>query len=220
MLKDYRLPPLTNSAPQRAVIFLHGLGDSGSGGLLSIGEVWQPHLPDCEFMCPDAPFPFDMGPSDFGGRQWFSLQTYEQAAMLEGVKEATPYLDEYIDDIMESRDLTADQIALVGFSQGTMMALYATPRRAKAVSCIVGYSGHLIGGDSLALEKKSSPPVLLIHGKLDEVVPFAAMDAAAQSLTKNGISVATLACPTIGHTIDDIGVREGLRFIKSHWDAA
>jgi phospholipase/carboxylesterase len=217
MLKDYSIPTVNGVAPQRVVIFLHGLGDSGSGGLLSIGQVWQPHLPDCEFLCPDAPFPFDMGPSDFGGRQWFSLQTFDQAAMLQGVKNATPYLNDYIDHVMATRNLTPDRIALVGFSQGTMMALYATPRRDQPVACIVGYSGLLVGAETLSAEKKSSPPILLVHGNQDEVVPFAAMDAAAQALKQARFSVATLACPLAGHTIDDIGLREGLRFIKKVW---
>lgn len=217
MLKDYKLPPLNNQPPQRAVIFLHGLGDSGSGGLLSIGQIWQPHLPDCEFLCPDAPFAYDMAPDDFGGRQWFSLKTFDQAAMLQGTKTAAPYLNEYIDHVMATRKLTADRIALVGFSQGTMMALYAGLRLPESVACIVGYSGHLIGGDTLAAEKKSSPPILLVHGTMDEVVPFAAMGAAEQALKQAGLSVSTLACPMTGHTIDEAGLREGLRFIKQFW---
>jgi phospholipase/carboxylesterase len=217
MLKDYRLPPLNNQPPQRVVIFLHGLGDSGSGGLLSLGQVWQPHLPDCEFLCPDAPFAFDMAPPDFGGRQWFSLKTFDQAKMLQGTITAAPYLNDYIDHVMATRKLPADRIALVGFSQGTMMALYTAPRRNEPVACIVGYSGALIGGETLAIEKKSSPPILLVHGNRDDVVPFAAMGLAEQTLTKAGFSVTTVACPTAAHTIDDIGLREGLRFIKQAW---
>ncbi len=214
MLKDYRLPPLNGDAPERAIIFLHGLGDSGTGGLLSIGELWRRDLPDCEFLCPDAPFPFDMAPV---GRQWFSLQTFGPEEMLKGVQAAAPYLNEYIDHVLESRDLTPDRLALVGFSQGTMMALYVAPRRLMPVACVVGYSGLLAGGDALRTEKKSSPPVMLVHGKMDEVVPFASMAEAERGLKNAGITVSTLASPITGHTSDDIGVREGLRFIKTIW---
>ncbi len=218
MLKDYKLPPHNNQPPQRAVIFLHGLGDSGAGGLLSIGQIWQPHLPDCLFLCPDAPFAFDMAPPDFGGRQWFSLQTFDPVAMLHGAKTATPYLNDYIDHVMVTYNLTPDRIALVGFSQGTIMALYTALRRNQSVACIVGYSGLLIGGETLAAEKKSAPPILLVHGQMDDVVPFAAMAVAEQGLQKAGLSVKTLACPYAAHTIDDNGLREGLIFIKRAWN--
>ncbi|HEU0118512.1 MAG TPA: alpha/beta fold hydrolase [Alphaproteobacteria bacterium] len=217
MLKDYTIPPLNGGAAKRAVIFLHGLGDSGSGGLLSLGQVWGPHLPDCEFLCPDAPFPFDMGPPDFGGRQWFSLQTFERETMLEGVKNAAPYLNEYIDHVLKTRNLTPDKLAIVGFSQGTMMALYTLPRRTPPVACIVGYSGILSGGETLKAEKKSSPPVLLVHGKMDEVVPFAMMAEAEIVLKQAGISVTTVTCPFIGHSVDDTGVMAGLKFMQQAW---
>lgn len=218
ILKDYRLPPLNNQPPQRAVIFLHGLGDSGSGGLLSICEMWQRDLPDCEFLCPDAPFPFDMAPSEFGGRQWFSLRTFDPATMHQGMKTAAPYLNDYIDHILATRNLTPDRLALVGFSQGTMMALYVGPRRDQPVACIVGYSGALDGDPDLGLEKKSSPPILLVHGTHDDVVPFAAMGAAEQTLKKEGFAVTALPCPGLGHSIDEAGIKAGLDFLRQVWE--
>jgi phospholipase/carboxylesterase len=199
------------------VIFLHGVGDRGDGGLLSIGQIWQPQLPDCEFLCPDAPFPFEMAPPDFGGRQWFGLQSFAREDMLAGVEKAAPYLNDYIDHVLQTRGLTPAQLSLVGFSQGTMMALYVAPRYPRPVACVVGYSGILLGGENLRTEKKSSSPTLLVHGKMDEVVPFAALDDAERQLKKAGIPVTTIACPTTGHSIDDIGIIEGLRFIKKSW---
>src|ERR1700722_7819222 len=119
MLKDFRIPPLNGGAPSRTVIFLHGLGDRGDGGLLSIGQMWQAAMPDCEFLCPDAPFTFEGAPDDFGGRQWFTLKTFTSDEILNGAKRAAPFLNGYIDHVMATRKLTADRIALVGFSQGT-----------------------------------------------------------------------------------------------------
>jgi phospholipase/carboxylesterase len=219
MLKDYRLAPLIGNKPQRAVIFLHGLGDNGNGGLLSLGQAWQHDLPDCEFLCPDAPFPYDMAPPDFGGRQWFSLQTFSPEALLAGTKKAATFLNDYIDHILDTRNLTAEQLALVGFSQGTMMALYVAPRRPDCVACIVGYSGLLVGGETLRAEKKSSPSILLVHGKMDEVVSFSAMAAAEHMLKAAQIPVTTVTCPTSGHTIDNNGMAAGLRFIKAAWSS-
>jgi phospholipase/carboxylesterase len=218
MLKDYRVAPLKGGRPAHIVIFLHGVGDRGDGGLLSISQLWARDMPDCAFLCPDAPFPFDMAPGDFGGRQWFSLRTHEPADMLAGAKTASPYLDDYIDHVLKEFDLPSSKLALVGFSQGTMMALYTGLRRAQPVACIAGYSGLLVGAESLGTEKKSSPPVLLVHGTADDVVPFQAMIIAEQGLKAADVSVKSLPCPGTGHTIDDNGLAEGLRFIKAAWN--
>lgn len=215
MLRDYRLPPANGGPAEQVVIFLHGLGDSGSGGLLSIGQIWQEELPACEFLCPDAPFPFDMAPPEFGGRQWFPLHDFAPETILAGAQQAAPLLNDYIDHVLTTRNLTPDRLALVGFSQGTIMALYVAPRRAVPLAAIVGYSGLLIGGTTLAAEKTAVSPVLLVHGTADEVVPYAAMAVAEQGLKKAAIPVTTLTCPGTGHTIDDQGLREGLRFVKA-----
>jgi phospholipase/carboxylesterase len=216
-LNDYRVPPANGGDAGRAVIFLHGLGDRGDGGLLSIGQMWQRALPDCAFICPDAPFAFDMAPPDFGGRQWFSLRELAPAYMLAGVKQAAPFLDAYIDHVLASLKLTPDRLALVGFSQGTMMALYVALRRAAPVACVVGYSGMLVGGEALPAEKKSAPPVLLVHGTADDVVPFAAMAEGEYYLKAAAVPVQTLACPMTGHTIDEAGVMAGMQFIRKAW---
>jgi phospholipase/carboxylesterase len=216
MLRDFHLPPLSGGAPRQAVIFLHGLGDRGDGGLLSIGQVWQRALPDCEFICPDAPFAYDMAPPDFGGRQWFSLKDFAPDALEAGVRAAVPVLNDYIDHVLKTRDLPPEKLALVGFSQGTMMALYVAPRRAAQIACVVGYSGLLRGAETLKAEKKSSPPVLLLHGTYDEVVPYARMDEAERGLKKAGIPVSTVSCPGLAHGIDDRGILEGLKFLQKH----
>jgi len=198
------------------VIFLHGLGDRGDGGLLSLGQVWQRVLPTTEFLCPDAPFPFDMAPPDMGGRQWFSLRDFDPVKLEEGVKNAAPILNDYIDRVLAKRSLQPKSLALVGFSQGTMMALYVAPRRAEQIACVVGYSGLLRGAGTLKAEKKSSPPVLLVHGTADEVVPYAAMAEAERGLKEAEIPVTTVSSKDFGHSIDDRGVMEGLMFLKKH----
>jgi phospholipase/carboxylesterase len=95
-----------------------------------------------------------------------------------------------------------------------MMALYVAPRREGQIAGIVGYSGILIGGDTLATDKKSSPPVLLVHGTADEVVPYAFLGPSEQGLKDAGLSVATVTCPGTGHTIDERGLTEGLKFLR------
>jgi phospholipase/carboxylesterase len=212
MLNFHGIPPTAGGKPLHAVIILHGLGDSGRG-LLSLGEAWKNALPDTEFLCPDAPFAFDGLPMP-DARQWFGLRQFSMQEMRDGVMTAAPYLDDFIDRILESRTLPPEKIALVGFSQGTMMALYVAPRREKQIAGIIGYSGLLVGGDTLLREKKSAPPVLLIHGTADEVVPYAALDPSAAGLHKAGLIVETITCSTLGHGIDERGLAAGLTFLK------
>ena len=217
MLNEFTLPPLNGGKPERVVLFLHGLGDRGDGGLLSIGQIWQKALPDVEFICPDAPYPYDMAPPDFGGCQWFSLQDFSPEKLEIETKKAAPILDVYIDHVLKSRGITANKLALVGFSQGTMMALYVAPRRAEQIGCVIGYSGLLRGAETLKEEKKSSPPVLLIHGTYDDVVPFERMAEAEKGLKKANIPVSTIACPNLAHSINDRGVLEGLKFLQKNF---
>ncbi len=213
-LKTYHLAPLSNATPDSVVLFLHGLGDSGAGGLLEIGRIWQRALPNTEFLCPDAPFAFDMAPPDFAGRQWFSLREFTQQSIDAGVQAAAPILNAYIDEVLTTRNLKPAQLALVGFSQGTMMSLHVALRRAEPLAAVLGYSGVLTNAGNLNAEHKSSPPVLLIHGTADEVVPFAAMGEAERILKTLGVEVKTLACPRMGHSIDDAGIALGMSFLQ------
>jgi phospholipase/carboxylesterase len=152
-----------------------------------------------------------MGPF---GRQWFSLQDREPASILAGVRATAPILDAYLDAALAARGLGDGQMALVGFSQGTMMTLYVGLRRAKAAAALIGYSGVLVGPDALAAELRSRPPVLLAHGDADEVVPARALAVAAQALAANGVAVEQLLRPGLGHGIDEEGLRRGGAFLR------
>ncbi|MCL2468996.1 MAG: alpha/beta hydrolase [Alphaproteobacteria bacterium] len=210
MLTDVVLEPLGGQEATRAVIILHGLGDNGQG-IMGLGEMMRMAMPNTVFLAPNAPFPCPYVP---GGYQWFSSEDWTPHIILQGAQKAAAPLNEYIDHILETRKLAPSQVALVGFSQGTMMSLYVAPRRAEALAGVLGYSGALIGGTSLAQEKKSAPPVLLIHGTSDEVVPFKAMNNALEGLKAAGIEASAMACPGLGHTVDNDGLRQGVAFLK------
>jgi phospholipase/carboxylesterase len=207
-----RFGPAAGGKPQSLVLLLHGLGADGND-LISLAPYWAKLLPHTEFVSPHAPFPCDMAPY---GRQWFSLQDRSPNMILAGVKAAAPILDAFIDAELAKRGLTDDKLALVGFSQGTMMSLYVAPRRARAPAAVVGYSGALVGAESLVTEVKSRPPVLLVHGDADPIVPFQAMAAAASGLRAAGLTVETLPRPGLPHSIDDEGLIRGGRFIAEH----
>jgi len=205
------LKPASGKNPTSLVVLLHGVGADGND-LIGLAPYWAPLLPEAEFLAPDGPQPCDMAPF---GRQWFSLQDRSPEAILAGVRASAPVLNAFLDDALQARGLGDDKLALVGFSQGTMMSLYVGLRRAKPCAAILGYSGALVGPQLLAGEIRSRPKTLLVHGDADPVVPFTALGIAQKTLAAAGVAVETLACPGIGHSIDEAGLRRGGEFLRA-----
>jgi phospholipase/carboxylesterase len=203
-------PPASGGRPSRLVILLHGLGADGND-LIGLAPYWARLLPTAEFVSPNAPFPCDMAPY---GYQWFSAQDRSPAAVLAGVRAAAPLLDAFIDDALAERALDDGDLALVGFSQGTMMSLFVGLRRAKPAAGIVGFSGRLLAPELLAGELRSHPRTLLVHGTDDPLVPYESLAAAEAALKRAEVPVDTLTCPGIGHSIDENGLRRGGAFLK------
>jgi phospholipase/carboxylesterase len=202
--------PASGGRPRQLVILLHGLGADGSD-LIELAPMWANLLPDARFVSPNAPFPCDMAPV---GRQWFSLQSQSEETLLAGIRMAWPILDAFIDKELERSGLADRDLALVGFSQGTMMALFTAPRRTQRCAAVLGYSGMLIGAAELVREVVSRPPVLLVHGTADPIVPFPALAAAVEGLEAAGLSVEHHARPGLGHGIDPTGLELGGRFLE------
>jgi phospholipase/carboxylesterase len=204
-------PPASGGKPRRLVIVLHGLGADGND-LIGLAPYWARLLPEAEFLSPNAPFPCDIAPY---GYQWFSSQDRSPEAVLGGVRAAAPILDAFIDEALEERGLDSRELSLVGFSQGTMMSLFVGLRRAAPIAGIVGFSGRLLAPELLAGELRSRPPILLVHGTEDPLVPYGSLAAAESTLKAAGVPVETLTSVGIGHSIDDQGVRRGGQFLKN-----
>jgi phospholipase/carboxylesterase len=202
-------PPASGGAPRQLVILLHGLGADGND-LIGLASYWTRLLPDAEFVSPNAPFPCDMAPYGF---QWFSARDQSREARLAGVRAAAPILDAFIDEALAARGLGPDRLALVGFSQGTMMSLFVGLRREAPVAGIVGFSGRLLAPELLEAELRSRPRTLLVHGTEDPLVPYRELAGAQQALEDAGVPVETLTCPGIGHSIDEAGLRRGGAFL-------
>ena len=208
-----RLEPRSGAAKQ-LVIFLHGYGADGND-LIDIGRAWQQILPDAAFVSPHAPRPCGQAPM---GREWFPLTMRDPNERWTGVNAAAPVLNAFIDSELKRRGLTDSALALVGFSQGTMMSLHVGLRRAAAPAAIVGYSGMLvvpedIDPDTFAGEIRSRPPVLLVHGDQDQLIPVQALMHAAQGLAALEVPVEWHVSPGVGHGIDQEGLRQGGEFL-------
>jgi len=213
-LNGPRLAPRSGKAKQ-LVVFLHGYGADGND-LIELGNQWQALLPDTAFVSPNAPEHCMGAPM---GRQWFTLTMRDMNERWTGVRKAAPVLNEFIDAELARLSLAPDRVALVGFSQGTMMALHVGLRRAVAPAALVGYSGiHVMPEDQAELPKAmeeitSRPPVLLVHGDRDEVIPPQALLMSAQSLSVCGAPVEWHMSQGIGHGIDGGGLQLGGEFL-------
>lgn len=179
-----RKEPLSGEL-RSCVVFLHGYGANGAD-LLGLADPLAEHLPDTLFLAPDAP---ENCPGAPMGYQWFPIpwidgSSEEEAAM--GLRRASDDLNAFLDGVMVDEDLLPEQVMVLGFSQGTMMALHVLPRREDAVAGIAAFSGRLLEPELLADELQCRPPVLLIHGDQDDVVPPQSLPAAAQALEEAG----------------------------------
>ncbi len=209
-LKTYTHSPKSGKKPESMVILLHGLGANGAD-LIDLARYWERALPETVFVSPDAPFPCDMAPY---GYQWFSLQSRMPQDMLKGVEEAAPILNQYIDKMLEHYGIPDEKLALAGFSQGTMMSLYVGPRRKNRIAGVLGYSGALIGAETLGGNGVHKIPVHLIHGDVDNVVPLAAYHMAKTALEAGGFEVSGGITRGLAHSIDEDGIESGAAFLQ------
>jgi phospholipase/carboxylesterase len=208
MLNGPRLPPARGRATH-LVVLCHGYGSDGND-LIGLAPHWQSLLPTAAFVAPNAPERCAGAPM---GYQWFPISRLDPGEALRGVEAAAPSLDAFLDAELQRLELPADRLALVGFSQGTMMSLHVGLRRADKPAAIVGYSGMLTGADQLPAFEADAPPVLLLHGDADPVIPPEALFAAAGALGHAGAAVQWHVSPGLGHSIDPDGLAMGGMFL-------
>lgn len=207
--------PASGGAAKNMVVMLHGLG-SDANDLISIAPEWAGELPDTLFVSPNAPFPCDMAPYGF---QWFSLQERTPEKILAGVETAMPILNAFIDQQLEKNGMTDGQLAVVGFSQGTMMALHTMPRRAKPCACVVGYSGALVDPEGLKdVENLVKMPILAVHGDADDVVHPGNLERISDGFEAAGFEIEAIMRPNLAHGIDMVGLKRGGSFIAEAFD--
>jgi phospholipase/carboxylesterase len=214
---EFKRKPAQSGDADSLVIFLHGYGADG-GDLLGLADPLAPHLPDTAFVAPDAPERSTMNPMGF---QWFPIpwidgSSEDQAE--QGMLRAVDDLNAFLDRMMAEEGLTPDRVALVGFSQGTMLSLHVAPRRDAALAGVVAFSGRLLAPETLADEVRVRPPVLLIHGDADDVVPPASLPEAAEALEQAGwTELYAHVMKGTGHGIAPDGLSVALAFLRDRF---
>ncbi|MFN3647453.1 MAG: alpha/beta hydrolase [Gemmobacter sp.] len=211
-LNAKRRPPRSGK-PRSAVVFVHGYGADGAD-LLGLADPLAPHLPDTAFHAPDAPERCAGNPF---GYQWFPIPWLDgssEEAARQGLVQAAADLNAYLDGVLEAEGLLPERLALVGFSQGSMMSLHIAPRRAAPIAGVVAFSGRLLAPERLAAEARVKPPVLLLHGDADPVVPFADMGVAGDALVAAGFETYAHVMKGTGHGIAPDGLSVALQFLR------
>ncbi|HEY4342790.1 MAG TPA: phospholipase [Parvibaculum sp.] len=191
------------------VVFLHGYGSSGAD-LMAFADYWQASMPTVAFVAPDGP-----AATKDGGFQWVGKRPGSDPRLYDDAVAAQPTVDAFIDGELARLGLDASRLALVGFSQGTLMALHTGLRRAVAPAAILGYAGGLVGREHLAADITSRPPVMLVNGELDELAPVYGMHVTVKALSEVGVVAAGQALPNLGHAVDADALVIGARFLLS-----
>lgn len=205
-----RVLPASGGQPRGLVVLAHGYGSNGYD-LISLVPFWRDALPDAVFVAPNAP---EACPGAPGGRQWWALQSLSLEERSAGARRSAPSLDGFLDAELARYGLADDRVALVGFSQGTMMALHVAAARQTQIAGVVGFSG-MVADEALIRAPQSRPPVLLIHGDQDTVLPISAFHTATQLLQSSGFDLTTHVCKGLGHSIDGDGIRLARDFLVS-----
>jgi phospholipase/carboxylesterase len=206
-LSGPRLPPARGAATH-LVVLCHGYGADGND-LIGLAPYWQRLLPTAAFVAPNAPERCPGSP----GYQWFPISRLDPGEMQKGVNQAGGALDAYLDAELTRYQLSADRMALVGFSQGTMMSLHVGLIRAAKPAAIIGFSGMFAAAENPPALGADTPPILLIHGDADPMIPIDALFVSAGALGRAGATVQWHVSSGIGHSIDEQGLAIGGAFL-------
>jgi len=204
-----RLAPRDGSTPKKLVIFLHGYGSNGQD-LIGLGQHWARDLPHVQWVSPNAPDPVPGAPD---GYQWFPISNLDPERIEAGAAAAWPLVDAFIDQELTRYGLTESDLVLCGFSQGTMLSLATGLRRERPVAGIMGFSGALPGGGRLKDEMRSRPPIMLVHGDQDDVLPLGFMFDALENLAAAGHGAQWHISQGLPHSIGEDGLDIGRQFI-------
>lgn len=204
--------PARGGKASSLIIMLHGWGADGND-LADLAYPFSLRFPGAAFFVPNAPEPCSMNPA---GRQWFDIEDRVTGPVI-----AAPVIETAIVAAAKELNLDNKAIALTGFSQGGMMSLHCGLRMAEKPAAIVSFSGALLVYDDLtaADDSHAMPPVQLIHGTQDLVVPFEMMDVSADILKGLGVAVTRVPREGLGHGIDADALSAAIDFLALYLPA-
>ena len=211
MISGPIIEPSSGNPPKQMIIFVHGYGADGND-LIGLANYFQSTLPEAIFLSPHAPEACSMNPS---GYQWFDLTSTDPAVLWSKILVAADHLNEFIDSKLLEYNIAEENLALIGFSQGTMMSLHVSLRRKNTMAAVLGYSGRLIGADLLKDDLISKPSIYLIHGDQDPMVPYQESLTAEKVLKEYSIDIKTHISEHTQHSIAEDGLRIGVDFLTS-----
>ncbi|MEO1563055.1 MAG: dienelactone hydrolase family protein [Pseudomonadota bacterium] len=206
---------LPAGAPSHLFVFVHGYGADGHD-LIGLAQSFRQLYPDALYLSPHAPDPCVLNPM---GRQWFPvywIDGSDPADMGRDFAKNTRVFDAWLTEQIATAGVPSEKVILVGFSQGCMVSLEVGPRRTDQLGAILGFSGRLIDPDRLPEDKRSDPPILLVHGNADDVVPYDSLAHAEAGLLNAGLSVETHTSPGMGHGIAPDGLQAAATFLQRH----
>ncbi len=209
---QFKRRPAASGITKSVVVFLHGYGADGED-LLGLADPLGPHMPDTTFIAPDAPEKCAGNPF---GYQWFPIPRLDgssEGEMLAGIEAAREDISVFLEQVLEQEGIAPENLIIFGFSQGTMMTLDVVPRFSVPIGGIVGFSGRLLDPEEFASHVKSTPPVLLVHGDQDEMVPFEHFHEAGQALEAADFDVYGHVMNNTGHSIAPDGLSVALTFM-------
>ena len=209
---NYEKFPNHDFKPNSLVILLHGIG-ADAFDLIPLAKYWSSTLKKTKFFSLHAPYPCKLAPF---GRQWFDLEDRDQTRILKEIELVKPMIITFLKKKLKDYNLQYKDLILVGFSQGTMVALNLTLTMKEEVKGVLGYSGGVILTKSGKIEIISKPNICLVHGKNDEVVPKKMMETTKIILKDNNIDVDTHLIENLGHSIDQKGLEIGQNFLVKY----
>ena len=209
---NYEKFPDHDFEPNSLVVLLHGIG-ADAFDLIPLAKYWALTLKKTKFYSLHAPYPCKLTPF---GKQWFDLEDRDQTRILKEIELIKPMIITFLKKKLKNYNLQYKDLILVGFSQGTMVALNLTLTMKEEVKGVLGYSGGVILTKSGKIEIISKPNICLVHGKNDEVVPKKMMETTKIILKDNNIDVDTHLIENLGHSIDQNGLEIGQNFLVKY----
>ena len=203
---------LSKNKPHQAIVLCHGYGGDGRD-ISVLANNWQRFLPNCIFLCPNAPEICAVNPQ---GYQWFDLTSEKEEVILEKSLIAEEKLNIFLNQVLDNFQLDSSNLALVGFSQGCMIGIQIALKKKKQINCLVGYSGKVINQKHLSNNINSKPKIFLMHGANDTIVPPTYLLEAKEYLISRGLKIKTKMFKDCEHKIPVEGSSLGLEFLRKN----